>query len=208
MPDFKGKYIKHTYQNLCAPCLPKQWYTAPIFKAEVIGHLLAYLHCLTWCYNCFFCGFQAAFVKEARDTLHFPSEWRLRCSKETFSISFCWNYSSNDFLLLGFLLVFKEFLMNFYYVGMKCYSICYLVCPISLEKSTGFFFLGNWEWKNARVKRLCNTQCSTKLCKAKILNNNLFLIACSPESIWSRDGWNPRFVLLYFLLFSFKHSFS
>lgn len=33
--------------------------------------------------------------------------------------------------------------------------------------------------KNAGVKRFCNIQYCTKLCKAKILSNNIFLIAHS-----------------------------
>lgn len=33
--------------------------------------------------------------------------------------------------------------------------------------------------KNGGVKRFCNIQCCTKLCKAKILNNNIFFIAHS-----------------------------
>lgn len=75
VPDFKGKYIKRRYQNLCAPCLLTEGETARIFKAEVIGHLPAYICCLTWCYNCLLCGFQTAFVKEAIDTRDFSVKW-------------------------------------------------------------------------------------------------------------------------------------
>lgn len=66
--------------------------------------------------------------------------------------------------------------------------------------------------KNAGVKRLHNIQCCTKLCKAQILNNNIFLIAHSLfGGFMEQDGWiSGSFLLYYFGFFCwlFKVLFS
>lgn len=122
--DFKGKYFKSVYQNLCAPCLLIKRKTTLIFKAEVIGHLPAYLHCLTWCYNYFFLWLPRCICTRCSRYPWFFF-WVKGCvPSEAISVALCGSSSTTDFLLFGIYpgLFFKEFLMNFYHVRMKCCS--------------------------------------------------------------------------------------
>jgi len=58
--------------------------------------------------------------------------------------------------------------------------------------------------KNAGVKRFCDIQYCTKLCKAKILNNNIFLITRNLFGDYMEpDGW----ILVSFLLYFFAGVF-
>lgn len=121
VPDFKGN-TSRVYQNLCAPSLLSKRKTTLIFKAEVIGHLPAYLHCLTLCYNYFFLWLPRCICTRCNRYPWFFF-WVKGCvPSEAISVALCGN--STDFLLFGIHpgLSFKEFLMNFYHVRMKCYS--------------------------------------------------------------------------------------
>lgn len=84
-----------------------------------------------------------------------------------------------------------------------------LTCIPDFLREKSLVFVEIESEKKARVKRFCSIQCCTKLCKTKILNNNIFFIAPSLFGDYmEQDGWIPGSFLLYFFAVFFKHSFS